>query len=571
MTIFAGLYSPEGWTGADRDLADAIREQISRADRDPRQTFFDGTLFVCKVDIGAYAEPAWQEDATLVATLAGRPLLGGANRQADLLALCGPPLAGPRADAPPPPALLTGAQGSYCALIYRRPARRLRLLTDPLGLRPFYVCDLGGRWLFGTSLRIFRGLPIDLALDLDGVAEAATLGYFLLDHTPYTTVRASPPGACWTLDRGGLARADYQEWRALEVPHPDPEQGARSLHAAIESALDAWLAGRQGPAPVVLSGSLNSRLVAAALQRRGVEVLGLCDAGADARARFCCETFARERGIPLARIPQAQAPAAPESLEHRLGRLWARGAAHPDLPRPRPVWTGKGACLGPGAAALDEADIEAARWGDPDRLALRYMERRGLALPARIVCDYAPLQDNLRANLIASLQAFAGLSQPRAFLLLLALQHQRRHLILQREDLDLHRVELQTPLASPGVARAVLALALEDMQGCAAYRRLIERYYPEVMASPWCSSPGRLPCPLPIPSEAPGRRRPARRDPRRLATLRSAWELVRHWELPPGVIDRRGLAITWALTRAGISNGLYSLEKAEVFSRWLQR
>jgi len=561
MTILAGIFSPGGWTAQDQQLADEIRTHISRTDSDVREQFFDGTLFACKVDIGAYGEPAWHDDEAWFATLTGRPLLGGADRRSDLRSLCGPD---------PGRVIAAGGHGVFCALVYDKAARQLRLLTDPLGLRPFYVCEQAGRWLFSTSLRVIAALSMDLTLDLDGVSEVATLGYFLLDHTPYGEVRGAAPGACWTLDSTGLQRASYLAWQDLNGEPLGLAEGAAAVHAAFEAALSAGLAGGDGREAVSLSGSLNSRLIAAALKRRGVLVEGLAIAAADPVSRYCTSTFAREQGLALSLV---DVEGHTMSLEGRVGHHWRHAGADlcRELARPRVVWTGKGGSVGMGVLPIDETDVELARWGDATKLADRFIERTAVALPPRIICNYRVLEQNLRTSLIASLGAFPGLSQERALMLFLTIQHQRRHFILQREEVDRHRVELHLPFCSPLVAWAALALAIEDMRDYHAYRHLIERYYPEVMASPWRSSPGHLPCPLPIPVKVKGRRFRRKPDPARRATLKRAWRLVREWQMPAGVLDRKGLALTCALTQAHLREGIYSLRLAVTFARWLQR
>ena len=559
MTILAGLYAPGGWTAQDQRLADEIRTQISRTETDVPAVFFDEALFACKVDIGAFGEPAWHEDADWFATLTGRPLLGGADRGADLRSLC---------VADPGRVIGLGGHGAFCALVYAKASRELRLLTDPLGLRPFYVCEIDGRWLFSTSLRVIAGLSIDLALDLHGISEAATLGYFLLDHSPYHGVLGAPPGADWTFDAEGIAAGCYVPWKDLERPASDLEPGLAGVHAAFEGAVTAYLAGGNGRELVNLSGSLNSRLIAAALKRRGVQLHGLASTAADPVARYCTTTFADANLIPLTLV---ETPVPLGCTEERVAIVLEGQGATPAsaVARPRTVWTGKGGAIGTSLFALDETDVELARWGNATRLADRHIARAQIALPPRIICNYSVLEDGIRTALIAALGAMPGLSQAHALALFLSIQHQRRHLVLQREDIDRHRVELNLPLSSPRLAWAVLALNSESMREHSAYRALIERHYPEVMATPWRSSPGQLVCPLAIPPAA-GRLRPWRRSgPVRRALIARSWRVLREWPLPPGVMDRRGFAITLALTASRLREGIYSLKLADGFTRWM--
>ena len=561
MTILAGIFAPTGWRAQDQQLADEILIHCSRNETDQRQTFFDGALFVCKVDIGAYAEPAWREDAAWFATLTGRPLLGGPDRQSDLDRLCCPD---------PGPAIAACCHGPFCALVYDRVARQLRLLTDPLGLRPFYVREQEGCWLFSTSLRVFQSLPIELELDLNGVAEVASLGYFLLDHTPYVGIHGAAPGEYWTFSSSGVQRFCYMVWSELDGEPMGLAEGVDAVHAAFEAALTAGLNGGHDDAVVSLSGSLNSSLIATALKRRGVRVHGVTTTAADPVSCFCVTSFAQANDIPL---PLVAGATPGTTLEEQLGVNWtqADAAVYQGISKPRMVWTGKGGSVGMGTVAIDATDVEVARWGDANMLVDRFMRRTAVNLPPRIIQNYRRLEAQLRVNLVATLGSFTGLSQMRSLMLFLTLAHQRRHFVLQREAVDLHRIEPQAPLCSPKVTWAALALTIEDVRGYAAYRRLIQCYYPEVMATPWRSSPGHLVCPLPIPVRPKVRARWLKQSPARRATLNRAWRLLRDWAVPPGVLHRDGLAITLLLTETHLREGIFSLQRAEVFARWLQR
>lgn len=561
MTILAGVYSPTAWTAGDQVLADAIQTHLSRRPEDPRTLFSDGCLFVCMIDIGVYGEPAWLVDEERVATLTGRPMLGGADRAADLERL---------ASADPCAAAVHDAKGSFCALIYRRRERRLRLLTDLAGLRPFFVAEYDGRWIFSTSLRLFRELPLELEVDLDAVSELATLGYFLLDHTPYVSVRGAAPGECWELGPEGLSRSCYMPWGDLDREEYTLDEGVEAMREAFEAGIDASLASSAGPELVSLSGGLNSALIAAALRRRGVDVQAVASASADPISRYCATTFADSQGIPVSLMPTVGVG---WSLEQRLGHavdaMDARQRAQ--MRRPRVAWTGKGGSVGLGAVQIDSTYAEAARWRDKGRLVQDFMQRSGVALPPRIIPGYQALEDGLRRHILATLSSFEGLSQSRSFMLFLSLVRQRRHFVMQREDVDLHRIELHTPFCSPQVLRAALRLPIESVRDFTAYVTLIRRHYPQVMASPWRSSPGRLECLLPMPPEARPRFPWFERDPARRADLARAWSLVRHWDLPSGVLNRAGLAFTCAVTETRLREGIYSIRRALVFSDWLHR
>src|SRR5213593_3994482 len=59
MTIFAGLFCRHGGARVGDSTCDALRRTLSRDIRDAVSEFRDARVFLAKVDIGAYGEPAF--------------------------------------------------------------------------------------------------------------------------------------------------------------------------------------------------------------------------------------------------------------------------------------------------------------------------------------------------------------------------------------------------------------------------------------------------------------------------------------------------------------------------------
>src|SRR5213596_2724051 len=76
MTIFAGLFCRHGGARVGDSTCDALRRTLSRDIRDAVSEFRDARVFLAKVDIGAYGEPAFLvRPGGSVSLLAGEPLL----------------------------------------------------------------------------------------------------------------------------------------------------------------------------------------------------------------------------------------------------------------------------------------------------------------------------------------------------------------------------------------------------------------------------------------------------------------------------------------------------------------
>src|SRR3989442_771418 len=135
MTIFAGLFCRHAGARVGDSTCDALRRSLSRDTRDAVSEFRDARVFLAKVDIGVYSEPAFLvRPGGSVSLLAGEPLLPtgdshlARSRSADLALLHD---SWDRSDWSP----LAGARGVFCAVHYHPDASRLTLITDKQGYR----------------------------------------------------------------------------------------------------------------------------------------------------------------------------------------------------------------------------------------------------------------------------------------------------------------------------------------------------------------------------------------------------------------------------------------------------
>ncbi|SET81303.1 asparagine synthase-related protein [Oceanicella actignis] len=166
---------------------------------------------------------------------------------------------------------LDEAEGVFAALMHdpRRPA--LTLLRDRWGHGPLWIARLaGGATLFASSPHMLLAAP-----GVSRTPDFAACALFLAarqpgpEHAYFADIAQAPPGAALRLGPEGESR------RAVAPLGPDPALGGRPAdeiaQAVAERARAATLARApgSGPTAMMLSGGLDSALIAAHLAARG--------------------------------------------------------------------------------------------------------------------------------------------------------------------------------------------------------------------------------------------------------------------------------------------------------------
>ncbi|HEY1959695.1 MAG TPA: asparagine synthase (glutamine-hydrolyzing), partial [Polyangiaceae bacterium] len=140
----------------------------------------------------------------------------------------------------------------------------LVLARDPLGVRPLYTCEHGGRLFFASEVKaIFaadRSIP--RALDRAGLDETFTFWGPLAPRTVFEGVEELEPGAVRIHSRAG---------RTTRAPRPPAfggfrgslEDATEAVHAALEESTRLRMVRADVPVGSYLSGGLDSSLVAA--------------------------------------------------------------------------------------------------------------------------------------------------------------------------------------------------------------------------------------------------------------------------------------------------------------------
>ena len=162
------------------------------------------------------------------------------------------------------------AEGMYAAAIWDRATRELRLVRDPLGIKPLFVTEQKGGIGFASEIPALREIPgYEFDVDEAGVHDFFCFGHVLGPRSIFRQVRAVPPGHVLTI--GALGEPSLtQYWK----PQLQVRRG-RSESEWIEETRERVLGTVERhmlsdvPVGAFLSGGIDSGAVAAAMTRAG--------------------------------------------------------------------------------------------------------------------------------------------------------------------------------------------------------------------------------------------------------------------------------------------------------------
>jgi asparagine synthase (glutamine-hydrolysing) len=159
--------------------------------------------------------------------------------------------------------------GMFALVIWDPQRERLLLARDPIGEKPLYWTDVGGRIVFGSEIKALLRHP-SVTAEVNETAIAPYLAN-LVSPSPETLFRGIsklPPGTLATCDSGGIRVSSYsdlpgpREWSSDSLPEAASKVRGlldRSIHDRLMSDV---------PVGVLLSGGLDSTTLVALLRDR---------------------------------------------------------------------------------------------------------------------------------------------------------------------------------------------------------------------------------------------------------------------------------------------------------------
>jgi asparagine synthase (glutamine-hydrolysing) len=157
--------------------------------------------------------------------------------------------------------------GLFCACLYDREERRLRVLSDRFGFRPLYFVARGGVLVFGSELKALSAVDPGLRqIDAVGTLELFCYGSHFMQRTWIDGYVRLPPATVLTVDEQGQRGRQYWTYKYQE----DARQLDQPTYVAVygsllDRAVERCMQGSQRKG-IFLSGGYDSRAVAAAIQ-----------------------------------------------------------------------------------------------------------------------------------------------------------------------------------------------------------------------------------------------------------------------------------------------------------------
>jgi asparagine synthase (glutamine-hydrolysing) len=158
-------------------------------------------------------------------------------------------------------ALVDRLNGMYAFAIWDGPARKLVMVRDRMGIKPFYYARTADGVLFGSEPKAILSNPLARwAVDADGLREL-----FAHIKTPgqafWSGMREVEPGTIVTVDADGLRERTY--WRLETRPHGDDrETSVARVRELLEDIVRRQLVA-DVPRCALLSGGLDSSAMTA--------------------------------------------------------------------------------------------------------------------------------------------------------------------------------------------------------------------------------------------------------------------------------------------------------------------
>jgi asparagine synthase (glutamine-hydrolysing) len=178
-------------------------------------------------------------------------------------------------------AVLARANGMFAFALWDRRARRLTLARDRIGKKPLYCGRCGRHVLFGSELKALRAHPgFDPEIDREALALFLRFGWLPGPRSIYRGIGKLPAGTVLVLAPGdGDLPPPRAYWSAraaaalARAPFPGSlDDAATELEGLLDDAVGRRMAA-DVPVGALLSGGVDSTLVAALMQRRSTRAV----------------------------------------------------------------------------------------------------------------------------------------------------------------------------------------------------------------------------------------------------------------------------------------------------------
>jgi asparagine synthase (glutamine-hydrolysing) len=161
--------------------------------------------------------------------------------------------------------------GMFAFALWDPATRELILARDPIGEKPLYWAERGGRLIFGSEIKAILAHPaVDAEVDPEAVAPYFANLVAPAPRTLFAGISKLEPGTVMRCGPDGIRVSRYRSMTAARgfEPRGTIDEEAARVRELFESSIDARLMS-DVPVGVLLSGGLDSTALVAALSARG--------------------------------------------------------------------------------------------------------------------------------------------------------------------------------------------------------------------------------------------------------------------------------------------------------------
>jgi hypothetical protein len=545
----------------DTTLARTLQETIAREGGEVA-AFQDRHFFLVKHDVGAFGEPGFEADGSVIA-VTGEPILdwdGHAipSRMTDSARLRRM-LDGGDIGA------LARCRGNFALCHYDPASSRLILGLDHVGTRPVYVHEADDKIVFATCLRVLEALDsVPRRPDVCGIAESTLFGYPLGERTAYESIRSLRGGTVMQVRGAAASRIPYFLWRDVRPAEVSRAEALADLHRRFLEAT-ACRGARSSQASSFLTGGLDSRCVVAALVELGKSVDTLTFEIPGSKDALFAERLAKHLGTRHHGVPFDLRKGTRGQQMMAAGTIQSTADTGSEFPRL--IFSGDGGSVGLGFIYSYEPNIARMRAGQRSGIWQKRIDR--YASRALVPSLLEKVKLSMRADIDAEL-ARPGMDDPawdyHAFLMD---NDQRRHFHEHFETIDLTGTEVLTPFFDVRVMEAVVAHPFDWFLRHEFYNDWLNEFAGGIASVPWQAYPGHAPCPLPEAAEgrrATGLSRAERYEQARLDAT-EAWQHLLSRTFPGEILRRPVLLGALAAHGLRLGNYGYMFRVANEFAR----
>jgi hypothetical protein len=572
MTILAGIFSRH----KDHSLSDTVCEElkliISRNPKDEILTFKDDRVFLAKVDIGAYDEPAMRVDPTgSVSMLGGELLLALEDGSLFRTRTYDLDLLHQECDRENWE-FLKKANGVFCAIHYQPKKGKLTLMADKLCIRSMYYWVSEEYVVFATALRILETLRfIPKKMDIRGVTELASMGFPLGTRTPYTDIKMLKAAEIMQIVGNEIYSSQYWRWDEIPQSNQTEEELLEEAYFGFEKAIVRRLRTDTGTA-AFLSGGLDSRSIVAELRSRNVSVHTFNFSLDRTQDQMLGAEFARKIGSIHTQVLREMNSYWSIMMASSLRESKYRNSWH--VERPQLVWSGDGGSVGVGHLYLSQVIVNLIRERKLDAAIKAFLDQEKLAVVKGLlkvnIAHY--LSEIFELGIREELNDIHSDDPGRGFHIFLLLNDQRRHLSNHFEDIDLHRIEFHLPFFDGDFLSSILKCPVDLCLGHRFYVKWLRFFPPIVTSVPWQAYPGHEPCPLPIPEGLsyqwePNYFKRLQKEKKR-DLLEKAHNLLTGKDFPSDIMSKEKLKLAKWVYWLGLRDYGYVIKTADIYYKY---